>query len=232
MYVAGAPTGVTAVTATLGMEINSGDVLFKTGKLGVGLLPTSMITLPAGTATANTAPLQFTTGTSETVARAGVMEYTTPQLFFTNGGAVRQELFQGQQSRVSTQYDNTTTTLGNVTGLTASMAAGKTYRFEAILYTTSDVAGGIKVAIANSGTTTSVIYEAISTNAGLITQGRTTTMGTAVAGVTAVTASYIRITGTVTTNSAGNLTVQAAQNANTGTTSVLVGSVFEVVEIL
>ena len=167
-----------------------------------------------------------------TTAEAGAFEYTTPQLFFTNGGLVRQELFQGQQSRVSTQYDNATTTLGNVTGLTANVAAGKVYRFEAKLYTTSDVAGGIKVAIGGTATATAIRYEGLTTDAGLTTQSRSAALGTAVGAVTAVTAAYVTITGTITVNAAGTLTVQAAANAATGTTSVLTGSTFVITEML
>jgi hypothetical protein len=194
--------------------------------------PTARLHLGAGVSTANYAPLKFTTGTNNTTAEAGAMEYTTPQLFFTNGRAVRQELFQGQQARVSTQYDNATTTLGNVTGLTVNVAASGTYRFEAKLFTTSDVAGGVKVAIGGTATATAIRYEGLTTDAGLTTQGRATALGTAVGAVTAVTAAYVVITGTITVNGAGTLTVQAAANAATGTTSVLTGSTFVLTEML
>lgn len=188
--------------------------------------------LEIGAGTTSVSPLAFTTGPVKTTPQAGAFDYTTPQLFFTNGTATRQEIPLIQQSRVSTQFDKTNTTLANITGLTANVAAGATYRFEAILYTTSDVAGGVKVAIAGTSTATSVIYEALVTDAGLITQGRSTAMGTAVGSVTAVTAACIKITGTITVNAAGTLTVQFAENAATGTSSVLVGSTFVVTQIL
>jgi len=194
--------------------------------------PTARLHIGAGAATASYAPFKLTTGTSNTVAEAGAMEYTTPQLFFTNGRAVRQEIFQAQQARVSTQYDNTTTTLGNVTGLTVNVAASGTYRFEAKLFTTSDVAGGVKVAIGGTATATAIRYEGLTTDAGLTTQGRATALGSAVGAVTAVTAAYVTITGTITVNAAGTLTVQAAANAATGTTSVLTGSTFVLTEML
>lgn len=191
----------------------------------------SGVGLALGAGTTTVSPLKLTTGTNLTTATAGSFEYATPRLFFTNGGAQRQEIPQIQQTRVSTQYDNTTTTLGNITGLTATLVAGKIYRFEATLHTTSNVAGGIKVAIAGTATATAIIYEALVTDTGATTQGRTTTIGTAVAGVTAVTAAYVRIVGLITVNAAGTLTVQAAQNANVGTTSVLVGSTFVTTEM-
>lgn len=55
-----------------------------TGKTGFGITtPTATVHLQAGSATANTAPLQFTTGALETVARIGVTEYNN-DLHFTN----------------------------------------------------------------------------------------------------------------------------------------------------
>lgn len=209
---------------------------YTTGNLALGQSTTSAtakLMLGAGTASASTAPLKFTTGTSLTTAEAGAMEYTTPQLFFTNGGGQRQEIPQIQQARVSTQYDNTTTTLGTVTGLTTNVAAGKTYRFEAVLYTTSSVAGGVKFAMAGTATATNIIYEAVVIDANVNSaQTRATALATTVGAVTAVTNAYCKITGTITVNAAGTFLVQAAANAATGTTSVLVGSTFVITEML
>jgi hypothetical protein len=63
------------------------------GKFGIGQTiyasPLSTLHLEAGSATANTAPLQFTSGAYETVARAGVMEFLTdnPTFVITTGAA-------------------------------------------------------------------------------------------------------------------------------------------------
>lgn len=189
-------------------------------------------TLPAGTTTM--APMIMTSGTNKTTPAAGEWGYDGTQLQFTNGGAQRQEIPQIQQSRVSTQFDKTSdTTLANVTGLTATVVAGKFYRFEATLYTSSNVAGGVKAAIAGTATATAIVYEGITTDAGLSTQTRATALATAVGAVTAVTAGYIRITGTIQVNAAGTLTVQFAQNASNGTaSSVLVGSTFVLTQML
>lgn len=55
--------------------------------------PTARIHIAAGTATASTAPLKFTSGTSLTSAEAGAMEFTTDDLFFTiTTGAARKRL--------------------------------------------------------------------------------------------------------------------------------------------
>lgn len=135
--------------------------------------------------------------------------------------------------RVSSQFDKTSnTTLANITGLSATLIAGITYAFEAVLFTTSNVAGGVKFAISGTATATAIIYEAVVMDAAVIAaQTRATSLSTAVGGVTAVTAAICRITGTITVNAAGTLTVQFAQNASNGTaSSVLVGSYFIVNE--
>lgn len=137
-------------------------------------------------------------------------------------------------TRVSTQFDKTNNTLANITGLTVDVRAGKTYSFEVVLYTTSNIAAGIQAAIAGTATATAIIYEALVYNAALIAaQTRAAALATAVGGVTAVTVALIVIKGTITVNAAGTLTVQFAQNAtNAAASSVLVGSTFKVDQIL
>lgn len=51
--------------------------------LGIGATPTAVLTLKAGTATANTAPLKFTSGTNLTNPEAGAMEWDGTNLFVT-----------------------------------------------------------------------------------------------------------------------------------------------------
>lgn len=135
----------------------------------------------------------------------------------------------GTTAYVTSQFDKTSnTTLANVTGLTRNVKASTRYNFEAIIYTTSNVAGGIKLAIGGTATATSIVYDAIVTDAGVLqvpTNTRTTTLGNPVGEVTAVTAAKVVITGTILVNAAGTLTVQFAQNVSNGTaSSVLVGS--------
>lgn len=133
----------------------------------------------------------------------------------------------GGQSRVSTQFDKTSsTTLGDVTGLTATVAAGRTYSFQAVLYCTCAAAGGAKVAVAGTATATAIRYRAKTfTGATINTHDQATALGSAVgASTTAVT--VIEMDGTITVNAAGTLTIQFAENAASGTSSVLVGSFF------
>lgn len=54
------------------------------GNIGIGIsTPTSVLHLKAGTATASTAPLKFTSGTNLTTPEAGTMEFNGTSLFFT-----------------------------------------------------------------------------------------------------------------------------------------------------
>lgn len=139
------------------------------------------------------------------------------------------------KARVSSQFDKTAdTTLANITGLSVYLSAGRTYSFEAVLFTSSNVLGGVKAAIAGTATATAIIYEGETTAAAAIgAQTRATALATSVGGITAVSAARINIIGTITVNAAGTLTVQFAQNASNGAaSSVLVGSYFVVYDIV
>lgn len=137
------------------------------------------------------------------------------------------------QKRVATQFDKTNdAALGNIPGLSVVVQTGKTYSFEAILFTTSNVASGVQAGIGGTATATAIIYEGLTVNAGLTTQGRAAALGTAVGAVTAVTAAQMKINGTITVNAGGTLTAQFAQNVAGGAaSSVLVGSTFTVENI-
>lgn len=74
------------------------------GNVGIGIAsPSARLHLSAGTATANTAPLQFNAGVSETAARAGVTEYDGTNLFFTPSGTTRKVVSLYQDARSTAQ---------------------------------------------------------------------------------------------------------------------------------
>ena len=75
-------TGATLVRMVIGYN----------GNVGIGQSsPTAVLHLKAGTATANTAPLKFTTGTNTTVAVAGQIEYNNT-FHLTNSDATRRHI--------------------------------------------------------------------------------------------------------------------------------------------
>jgi len=68
-------TGLVAPIATMS---------FSVGLVGIGITaPTAVLHLQAGTATASTAPLKFTSGVLLTAPEAGVIEFLTDALYFT-----------------------------------------------------------------------------------------------------------------------------------------------------
>lgn len=137
----------------------------------------------------------------------------------------------GGQKRVTSDFAVTSSTaLTNVTGLSVSVQAGRTYTFEAELYVTDAAAGGVQAAIAGTATATAIQYTGytIADNA-IKAKTNATALATAVGStVTTETAGIVvRITGTITVNAAGTLTVQMAQNTSNGTaTTAKRGSYF------
>lgn len=144
----------------------------------------------------------------------------------------KSEQLTGLRDSVSSQFDATADTVtDNITGLSINVEASKEYAFRAVLFTTSNVAAGVKVAMSGTATATLARYEVFITDAGVTTQGRAAALDADV-GVTAVTAALVKIEGVIVVNAAGTLTVQFAQNAsNAAASSVLTGSYFEVIPI-
>lgn len=131
-------------------------------------------------------------------------------------------------SRVSTQFDKVNTTLANVTGLSISVAAGKTYRFWAQLLVTADATGGHKVALSGTATATAINYTIKSINNGsnaFVINSKKTALDSS-SGQAGATDVEVIVEGVITVNAAGTLDIQFAQNAANGTSSVLVGSSF------
>jgi len=142
-------------------------------------------------------------------------------------------LTSGGFARVTSQYNTTSSSLGSVTGLSATLAAGISYFFRAVLFTTSNSAGGVQVAITGSATASAIIYEALVHDAGAVkAQTRATALNSAVGGVTAVSNAKIEIEGLITVLTGGTLVVDFAQNAsNASASSVLVGSYLQIFQI-
>ncbi len=96
-----------------------------TGLLGIGIAPTKgYIEIKAGTTTK--APLVFTSGTNNTTAQAGGMEYDGTNLFFTRSGTTRENVVCASSANtVSPTAPNRTITI-NVNGTTYYLAAKTT----------------------------------------------------------------------------------------------------------
>jgi hypothetical protein len=110
------PTGT--VTPTERLRITS------QGNVGIGeTTPTAYLHLKAGTATASTAPLKFTSGTLNTTAEAGTVEYLTDNLHFTIAtGTARKGIVLDDGTRLTSGKIPVATTNGRLIDLTAQAA--------------------------------------------------------------------------------------------------------------
>ncbi len=86
------------------------------------VLPTALLHLGAGTATANTAPLKLTSGTNLTTAEAGAMEYDGTNLFFTRSGTTREGVLT-QSAVTSEALTSDRTVTVNIGGTTYKLLA-------------------------------------------------------------------------------------------------------------
>lgn len=69
--------------------------------------PTALVALAAGTASANTAPLKFTSGTNLTTPEAGAVEYDASNLYITNGSAIRFTIAKMLSGSATLDFGNT-----------------------------------------------------------------------------------------------------------------------------
>ena len=139
-----------------------------------------------------------------------------------------------QNSRViaakicTTELDRASSTaLTNVTGCSHSLLGGVTYLIEAHITGTATANGGSKATVGGDGILSATAFTLSGTNRNGATTnacGTTTTLGTAVAGATAVLTDFILL-GSITVNKPGRAWLQFAQNAShADTSSVYVGS--------
>lgn len=133
------------------------------------------------------------------------------------------------RSRTSAQFDKTSnTTLANITGLSLNVLASTAYTFTAQVPASLDTTGGAKFAIAGTATA-SAVYATLFyyTNNDVPTNiVQVTSLGADLAVPVGSAMSHVIIVGTITIANAGTLTVQFAQIAASGTSSVLIGATF------
>jgi len=126
----------------------------KLGNVGIGITPTATLHLRAGTATASTAPLKFTSGTLLTNPEAGTMEFLTDKFYLTQTtGDTRKEIkLVDQYYAEMYEYENTNpTTIGTqdvyhaVNDFTAGLLSGFTFTsgIEGSIASVSDYSGTV-----------------------------------------------------------------------------------------
>lgn len=155
----------------------------------------------------------------------------------TTLGATLSTVEMPARVRVSTQFDKAAdAALANVTGLSVTVTAGASYAFEADIFYTADATGGISLALGGTATATSLIavgttYDQDSAAGTIRDMRKGTAMTSTMADHFGQVSLYTRVTGTVTVNAGGTLTIRFAQQSASGTSSVLVGSTLKVMPI-
>lgn len=180
-------------------QVGTADRNYFGSKVGIGITsPTASLHLQAGTATANTAPLQFTSGTVETSPRAGVMEFTTDDVFFTiTTGAARKAFILDDGTRLTSGRVPFATTNGRLTDDADMTFSGDTL-------TATKFAGALNGTVGattpSSGVFTSLQVDSITNDTGLAAGTYTPTLTGVlnVASSTARQATYMRVGNTVT----------------------------------
>lgn len=173
------------------------------------------------------------TGTGVSVAPGTSVVYFCPIAgkWYTIG-IPSQSIVGGVQASYGTSATTVTssTTLVNVTGLTATLIAGGVYEFYVHIPCTSDSAGGTKAAMGGTSTWTSINTTVQNNTAAAIaiTTGTTATPGTSIAGSTATNIQVIA-QGVVVCNAGGTLTAMFAQNVSDATSSVALANSFMLV---
>jgi hypothetical protein len=137
----------------------------------------------------------------------------------------------------TSELDASNNTLATVSGLTITLAAGKTYNCHGHLSTTSSATAGLKVAINAAGgslTATSSSFTAIAFNAATVDSNVTST---ALGNLTnsALVVTDVLLDGAIVVNAGGTINVQAAQSVTTSgssnTAKVFINSTFSCVRV-
>ncbi len=124
------------------------------------------------------------------------------------------------------QFDKTNSgSYSNITGLAATLVAGATYAFRAVLSVTSGASGGVACALGGTATATSITATGMVYNGTTLGSSQKTTSATGAVGSYTGVATNVVIEGAIVVNAAGTLTIRFAQNVSDGTTSsVLINS--------
>ena len=241
-------------TLTLSSTLNAtkGKLLFGTSaydevnnRLGIGqLTPTAALHLKAGTATASTAPLKFTTGTSLTAVEAGTIEFTTGNFFLSpsttrmtfghGNGAVVSNLCIGTSQGASLSSGTNNTLIGNANfGLSTGI---ENVFISNSQFPTSNVSNAVAIG-GGSGTVTAADCVAVGYSAGCYQSGSISIgRDSAVNGVNGVAVgknsraygtSHVSVGNSTGTSGGSDYAVMLGDNAGTSalaaTSSVFIG---------
>ena len=179
----------------------------------------------------STGTVAITQGGTGATALTSLITLTTDVngiLPIANGGTGA-SVFPRIRTVTTSDLGSSNTTLIDVTGLSISLTAGKTYFFEANLIMSCNAVGGAKFAISGTCTATRIRYEILmvdNTAKAFVIASYQTALGGTGGAATSGTDNLAIIRGTIVVNAAGTLKVQFAEQVTSGTTTVLSESTF------
>lgn len=172
----------------------------------------------------------FNSSTANNAANdAGIKKLAAKVLASTDGGggAGLGWFVTDGNKRLSADVTEAAAAMTNLTGLSVTLAAGRTYSFKLILFVSDSVAAdGIKCDF-DGGTLTATDFRAHGTlfDTSLLLSTQTTALATDFSQATITGSGMFEIHGTVTVNAGGTFIPRCAQNAHTtGTLTVFRGS--------
>lgn len=138
-------------------------------------------------------------------------------------------------TRLANDFTKTTnTTLATVTGFTRTLLSGRIYMFKAKLIIAADATGGIKIDVGGTVTPSAVLWDAIAIGYGGALTLRITSHKVILSSAltdTNDTAFDVDISGTIAVTTGGTITIEFAQAASNGSSTIKAGSRFEIIDI-
>jgi hypothetical protein len=142
------------------------------GNVGIGTTsPTAALHLKAGTATASTAPLKFTSGTKLTTPEAGATEFDGVNTYITNETTSGRGAIPVEQHFLLSATGTAISTIGNYFGTTSniSLVSGGYYEIEIDCYFLKTTAGAVTWTFTNSAAPTAMnLYYDFSPATGIV----------------------------------------------------------------
>ena len=187
-----------------------------------------MVNIKAGTATASTAPLKFTSGTNLTAVEAGAVEYDGTKWYATTGetGSSRSVLDNSYQYYVNSTSGAIGSAIADLFASAAfTMQAGGIYVIEWHSYLTKTTAGTLTFTVTTSQTPQSVTagfcnaQSALTASNAVVAGATTTTAMPASASIATGAVVYIPVRAVVTANAStgGTVTLRVTNSAGTVT---------------